>query len=130
MPLNRSMRILIVDDFSTMRRIVKNLLADLGFTNVDEADDGSTAWPMIQTLSYDLIVSDMNMPNMSGTELLKQLRSDEYLKRIPFILITAEAKREQFLEAAQLGVDGYIVKPFTAEKLNRQIEKVFEQLDQ
>lgn len=126
MSLNRSMRILVIDDFSTMRRIVKNLLSDLGFVNVDEADDGSTAWPLIQTNHYDLIVSDLNMPNLSGIELLKRLRLDNTLKNTAFLLITAEAKREQFLEAKQLGVDGYIVKPFTAETLNNQIEKIFE----
>lgn len=128
MLLNRKMRILVVDDFSTMRRIVKNLLADLGFMNVDEADDGSTAWPMIQANDYGLIISDLNMPNMSGTELLKRLRSDEGLSKLPFLLITAEAKRKHFLEATQLGVNGYIVKPFTAETLNDRIEKIFEQL--
>ena len=126
MQLDRNIRILVVDDFSTMRRVVKNLLDDLGFSNVDEADDGVTAWPLIQTGQYEFIVSDLNMPEMSGLELLKRIREDVNLNTIPFLLITAEAKRSQFLEASQLGVDGYIVKPFTAATLNNQIEKIFE----
>ncbi|HEY9018479.1 chemotaxis response regulator CheY [Thiomicrospira sp.] len=124
--MNRDMKILVVDDFSTMRRIVKNLLKELGFSHFDEADDGSTAWPMVQTGKYDFIVSDWNMPQMTGLQLLKNVRADEKLKATPFLLITAEAKRSQILEAAQAGVDGYIVKPFTAATLNAKIEKIFE----
>ncbi|WP_296831821.1 chemotaxis response regulator CheY [Thiomicrospira sp.] len=124
--MNRDMKILVVDDFSTMRRIVKNLLKELGFSHFDEADDGSTAWPMVQTGKYDFIVSDWNMPQMTGLQLLKNVRADEKLKETPFLLITAEAKRSQILEAAQAGVDGYIVKPFTAATLNAKIEKIFE----
>lgn len=126
MQINRDMKILVVDDFSTMRRIVKNLLKELGFSHFDEADDGSTAWPMVQTGKYDFIVSDWNMPQMTGLQLLKNVRADEKLKATPFLLITAEAKRSQILEAAQAGVDGYIVKPFTAATLNAKIEKIFE----
>lgn len=126
MQINRDMKILVVDDFSTMRRIVKNLLKELGFSHFDEADDGSTAWPMVQTGKYDFIVSDWNMPQMTGLQLLKNVRADEKLKDTPFLLITAEAKRSQILEAAQAGVDGYIVKPFTAATLNAKIEKIFE----
>ena len=126
MNINRDMKILVVDDFSTMRRIVKNLLKELGFSHFDEADDGATAWPMVQTGKYDFIVSDWNMPQMTGLQLLKNVRADEKLKDTPFLLITAEAKRSQILEAAQAGVDGYIVKPFTAATLNAKIPKIFE----
>nr|WP_319558588.1 chemotaxis response regulator CheY [Thiomicrorhabdus sp.] len=128
--MNRDMNILVVDDFSTMRRIVKNLLKELGFNNLDEADDGDTAWPMIQTGKYDFIVSDWNMPKMTGIDLLKHVRADQNLKDLPFLLITAEAKRSQILEAAQAGVDGYIVKPFTAATLNEKIQKIFERMAQ
>jgi two-component system chemotaxis response regulator CheY len=126
MNINRDMKILVVDDFSTMRRIVKNLLKELGFSHFDEADDGATAWPMVQTGKYDFIVSDWNMPQMTGLQLLKNVRADAKLKDTPFLLITAEAKRSQILEAAQAGVDGYIVKPFTAATLNAKIQKIFE----
>ncbi|KUJ71531.1 histidine kinase [Thiomicrospira sp. WB1] len=122
------MNILVVDDFSTMRRIVKNLLKELGFSKFDEADDGATAWPMIQSGKYDFIVSDWNMPEMTGIDLLRHVRADEKLKSTPFLLITAEAKRAQILEAAEAGVDGYIVKPFTAATLNGKIEKIFERV--
>jgi two-component system chemotaxis response regulator CheY len=130
MQINRDMKILVVDDFSTMRRIVKNLLKELGFSHFDEADDGATAWPMVQTGKYDFIVSDWNMPQMTGLQLLKNVRADEKLKDTPFLLITAEAKRSQILEAAQAGVDGYIVKPFTAATLNEKIQKIFERVAQ
>ena len=128
MQIDRNMKILVVDDFSTMRRIVKNLLKELGFSKFDEADDGATAWPMIQNGQYDFIVSDWNMPEMSGLDLLKNVRADEKLKSTPFLLISAEAKRSQILEAAEAGVDGYIVKPFTAATLNAKIEKIFERV--
>lgn len=128
MQIDRNMNILVVDDFSTMRRIVKNLLKELGFTKFDEADDGATAWPMIQTGKYDFIVSDWNMPQMTGLDLLKNVRKHEKLKATPFLLITAEAKRSQILEAAEAGVDGYIVKPFTAATLNGKIQKIFERV--
>ena len=124
--IDRNVNVLVVDDFSTMRRIVKNLLKELGFSKFDEADDGARAWPMVQTGKYQLIVSDWNMPEMTGIELLKRVRADEKLKDTAFLLITAEAKKSQILEAAQAGVDGYIVKPFTAATLAEKLEKVFE----
>ncbi len=126
MAIDKDINILVVDDFSTMIRIVTNLLKELGFTNIDDANDGSKAWPMIQSGKYDFIVSDWNMPEMTGIELLKRVRADENLKDMPFMLITAEQKRSQILEAAQAGVDGYIVKPFTAATLKEKIDKIAE----
>lgn len=130
MNIDRDINILVVDDFSTMRRIVKNLLKELGFSKFDEADDGATAWPMIQTGKYDFIVSDWNMPKMTGIDLLRHVRAEPKLKDTPFLLITAEAKRSQILEAAQAGVDGYIVKPFTAATLNEKIQKIFQRQEE
>ncbi|MGC9385412.1 MAG: chemotaxis response regulator CheY [Hydrogenovibrio sp.] len=130
MQIDRDMNILVVDDFSTMRRIVKNLLKELGFSRFDEADDGATAWPMVQSGKYDFIVSDWNMPQMTGIDLLRHVRADAKLKDTPFLLITAEAKRSQILEAAEAGVDGYIVKPFTAATLNGKIQKIFERVEE
>ncbi|WP_183142189.1 chemotaxis response regulator CheY [Pseudomonas cichorii] len=123
------MKILIVDDFSTMRRIIKNLLRDLGFTNTSEADDGITALPMLQSGSFDFLVTDWNMPGMSGIDLLRQVRLDDRLKSLPVLMVTAEAKREQIIEAAQAGVNGYVVKPFTAQVLQEKIEKIFERVN-
>lgn len=123
------MKILVVDDFSTMRRIVKNLLRDLGFSNTHEADDGSTAWPMLQNGDFDFVVTDWNMPGMSGIDLLKKIRTDERLKGTPVLMVTAEAKRDQIVAAAQAGVNGYVVKPFTAAALKEKIEKIFERVD-
>lgn len=122
------MKILIVDDFSTMRRIIKNLLRDLGFNNIEEADDGTTALPMLQNGDYDFVVTDWNMPGMQGIDLLRAIRADDDLKEIPVLMVTAEAKREQIIEAAQAGVNGYIVKPFTAATLKEKLDKVFERL--
>ena len=121
------MKILVVDDFSTMRRIIKNLLRDLGFNNTDEADDGLTALPMLKSGKYDLLVTDWNMPGMQGIDLLKAVRADadENLKNIPVLMVTAEQKKEQIVEAAQSGVNGYIVKPFTALILKEKLEKIF-----
>jgi len=127
--LNPDMKILIVDDFSTMRRIIKNLLRDLGFTNTSEADDGQTALPMLQQGNFDFLITDWNMPGMEGIELLKRVRADENLKSMPVLLVTAEAKKEQIVEAAQAGVNGYIVKPFTAGTLKEKIEKIFERIE-
>ena len=126
MAIDKNINILVVDDFATMIRIVTNLLKELGFTNIDDANDGSKAWPMIQTGKYDFIVSDWNMPEMTGIELLKKVRADENFSDMPFMLITAEQKRSQILEAAQAGVDGYIVKPFTAAILKEKIDKIAE----
>ena len=127
MQIDRDLNIIVVDDFSTMRKIVKDLLTELGFSKFDEADDGSSAWPMIQSGHYGLIVSDWNMPKMTGIELLKKVRSHSELKETPFLLITAEAQRSQIIEADEAGVDGYIVKPFTAETLHEKIHNIFEQ---
>ena len=126
--MNNSMKILVVDDFSTMRRIIKNLLKDLGFTNVSEADDGATALPMLQEGDFDFLITDWNMPGMQGIDLLKAVRSDQKLSSLPVLLVTAEAKREQIVEAAQAGVNGYIVKPFTAQTLKEKIDKIFERI--
>lgn len=123
------MRILVVDDFATMRRIVKNLLRDLGFKNTAEADDGSSALPMLKNEHFDFLVTDWNMPNMKGIELLKAVRADEHLKNLPVLMVTAEAKREQIIEAASAGVNGYIVKPFTADTLKTKIDKIFERIE-
>lgn len=122
------MKILIVDDFSTMRRIIKNLLRDLGFNNTVEADDGSTALPVLKNGGIDFLVTDWNMPGMSGLDLLEQVRADPALAKLPVLMVTAEAKREQIIRAAQAGVNGYVVKPFTAAVLKEKIEKIFERI--
>ncbi len=127
--LDPNMKILIVDDFSTMRRIIKNLLRDLGFTNTSEADDGLTALPMLQQGNFDFLVTDWNMPGMEGIELLKKVREDDELNSLPVLLVTAEAKKEQIVEAAQAGVNGYIVKPFTSGTLKEKIDKIFERIE-
>ncbi|WP_455386087.1 chemotaxis response regulator CheY [Acidihalobacter prosperus] len=123
------MQILVVDDFSTMRRIIKNLLRELGFNNAAEADDGSSALPMLQTGKYDFLITDWNMPKMPGIELLKAVRADPKLASLPVLMVTAEARRDQIVEAAQAGVNGYVVKPFSAETLKEKIEKIFERLE-
>lgn len=123
------MKILVVDDFSTMRRIIKNLLRDLGFNNTAEADDGTTALPMLQNGNFDLLVTDWNMPGMQGIDLLKAVRADPKLMKLPVLMVTAESKRDQIIEAAQAGVNGYIVKPFTAITLKEKLEKIFERLN-
>ncbi len=127
--MNKDMKILIVDDFSTMRRIIKNLLRDLGFTNTVEADDGTTALPILNAGGIDFLVTDWNMPGMQGIDLLKHVRADEKLSNLPVLMVTAEQKREQIIEAAQAGVNGYIVKPFTAATLKEKIDKIFERID-
>lgn len=126
--MDTNIKVLVVDDFSTMRRIVKNLLRDLGFTNISEADDGSTALPMLQAGDFDFVVTDWNMPGMQGIDLLKAIRADAKLSHIPVLMVTAEAKKEQIVMAAQAGVNGYIVKPFTAGTLKAKLEKIFERL--
>lgn len=126
--MDKNIKILVVDDFSTMRRIIKNLLRDLGFTNTHEADDGNTALPMLQKGDFEFVVTDWNMPGMEGIDLLKAIRADDSLKHLPVLMVTAEAKREQIIEAAQAGVNGYIVKPFTAATLKEKLDKVFERL--
>ena len=127
--MDPNMKILVVDDFSTMRRIIKNLLRDLGFNNTEEADDGETALPMLRNGRFDFLVTDWNMPGMTGIELLKEVRLDEKLKTLPVLMVTAEAKREQIVEAAQAGVNGYVVKPFTAQTLQEKIDKIFERVE-
>jgi two-component system chemotaxis response regulator CheY len=122
------MRILIVDDFSTMRRIVKNLLSDLGFTNTAEAEDGNAALAVLRSSPIDFVITDWNMPGMTGIELLKEIRADAKLKTLPVLMVTAEAKREQIIDAAQSGVNGYIIKPFTAQTLEEKLGKIFERL--
>ena len=127
--MDKGIRILIVDDFSTMRRIVKNLLNDLGFTNTAEADDGTTALVELQKAKFDLVVTDWNRPGMPGIDLLTAIRADESLAKIPVLMVTAEAKREQIIEAAQAGVNGYIIKPFTAATLEDKLVKIFERME-
>lgn len=127
--MDKNMKILIVDDFSTMRRIIKNLLRDLGFNNTVEADDGNTALPVLRNGGIDFLVTDWNMPGMSGLELLEQVRADANLASLPVLMVTAEAKREQIIRAAQAGVNGYVVKPFTAAVLKEKIEKIFERIE-
>ncbi|MDH5764409.1 MAG: chemotaxis response regulator CheY [Gammaproteobacteria bacterium] len=127
--MDKNMKILIVDDFSTMRRIIKNLLRDLGFNNTQEADDGTTGLPMLQTGNFDFLVTDWNMPGMTGIDLLKAVREDPKLQNLPVLMVTAEAKKEQIVMAAQAGVNGYIVKPFTAQTLKEKIEKIFERIE-
>lgn len=126
--MDKNMKILIVDDFSTMRRIVKNLLGELGFSNTVEADDGNSALPILKQGGIDFLVTDWNMPGMTGLDLLKNIRADEKLKTLPVLMVTAESKREQIIEAAQAGVNGYIVKPFTAATLREKIDKIFERI--
>ncbi|HPI93105.1 MAG TPA: chemotaxis response regulator CheY [Deltaproteobacteria bacterium] len=125
MTLDKNMKILVVDDFSTMRRIVKNILRQLNFANIIEADDGSTGLEVLQREKIDLVVSDWNMPKMTGLELLKAVRADDALKHIPFLMVTAEAQQENIIEAVKSGVSNYIVKPFTAETLSQKINQIF-----
>lgn len=125
--IDKKIPILIVDDFSTMRRIVKNCLKQLGFDNVTEADDGQTAWTKLQSAEteFKLIISDWNMPNMMGIDLLKAVRGDERFKKIPFIMVTAEGQKDNIIEAAKAGVSNYVIKPFTADTLQQKLEAVF-----
>ena len=126
---DKNLKFLIVDDFSTMRRIVRNLLKELGYTNVDEAEDGVVAMQKLTAGGFDFVVTDWNMPNMTGIELLKNIRANAQLVHLPVLMITAEAKKENIIEAAQAGASGYIVKPFTAATLSEKLGKIFEKLD-
>jgi two-component system chemotaxis response regulator CheY len=126
MPVNTNMRVLIVDDFSTMRRIIKNILRQLGFNNILEADDGTSAWEVLNRDQIDFIISDWNMPQMTGIELLRKVRASEEFADLPFLMVTAEAQQENIIEAVQAKVSNYIVKPFTAETLGQKINKIFE----
>jgi two-component system chemotaxis response regulator CheY len=124
------MKILVVDDFSTMRRIVRNLLVELGFTNtlIQEADDGENAMTMLRSQPFDLVVTDWNMPNMTGIDLLRAIRAEAALKGLPVLMVTAENNRDQIIAAAQAGVNGYVVKPFTAVTLREKLTKIFERI--
>jgi two-component system chemotaxis response regulator CheY len=121
-------KFLIVDDFSTMRRIVRNLLKELGYNNADEAEDGVAALAKLRGGGFEFVVSDLNMPNMNGFELLRQIRADAELKHLPVLLVTAEAKKEDIVTAAQLGASGYIVKPFTKATLEEKLNKILQKL--
>ena len=123
---DKNLKFLIVDDFSTMRRIVRNLLKELGYTNADEAEDGVVALQKLKGGNFQFVVSDWNMPNMTGIELLRSIRADAELKHLPVLMVTAEAKKENIIEAAQAGASGYVVKPFTAATLEEKLNKVFE----
>ena len=122
--MSKELKFLVVDDFSTMRRIIKNLLHDLGYAHVFEADDGQSALPMLQAGSFDVLITDWNMPGMPGLDLLKAVRADDKLREMPVLMLTAESKREQIVEAAQAGVNGYVIKPFTAATLKEKIDKI------
>jgi len=122
--VNPDMKFLVVDDFSTMRRIIKSVLNDLGYSNVTEADDGSTALPLLRDGDFDFLITDWNMPDMPGLELLKAVRANEKLAKLPVLMLTAEAKRDQIVAAAQAGVSGYIIKPFTADVLKKKLTTI------
>jgi two-component system, chemotaxis family, chemotaxis protein CheY len=121
-------KFLVVDDFSTMRRIVRNLLKELGYTNVDEAEDGAMGLSKLRSSQFDFVISDWNMPNMDGLTMLQQIRADPALAKIPVLMVTAEAKKENIIAAAQAGANGYVVKPFTAATLDEKLGKIFEKL--
>ena len=125
---DKNLKFLVVDDFSTMRRIIRNLLKELGFTNVEEAEDGVAALNKLQSGRFEFVVTDWNMPNMSGIELLRNIRKDPLIQNLPVLLVTAEAKRENIVAAAQSGANGYIVKPFTATTLEEKLNRIFEKL--
>ena len=127
--MDKSIKILIVDDFSTMRRIIKNLLRDLGYNNTHEADDGATALPMLEKGDFQFVITDWNMPIMQGIDLLRAIRKHPKLHAMPVLMVTAEAKRDQIIEAAKAGVNGYIVKPFTAATLREKLDKIFERFN-
>jgi two-component system, chemotaxis family, chemotaxis protein CheY len=119
-----NMRFLIVDDFSTMRRIIRNILKEIGYTNADEAEDGQAALQKLRSSEFDFVVSDINMPNMNGFQLLQSIRADETLKGLPVLMVTAEARKEDIVTAAQSGASGYIVKPFTKATLEEKVQKI------
>jgi two-component system chemotaxis response regulator CheY len=123
---DKNMKFLVVDDFSTMRRIVRNLLKELGYTNVDEAEDGVAGLNKLKGSNFEFVVTDWNMPNMTGIDMLRAIRADPQLKHLPVLMITAEAKKENIIEAAKAGASGYIVKPFTAATLEEKLNKIFQ----
>jgi two-component system chemotaxis response regulator CheY len=122
-------KFLVVDDFSTMRRIIRNLLKELGYSNVDEAEDGLIALNKLKQLPYDFVVCDWNMPNMDGLTLLQSIRADPHLSHLPVLMVTAEAQKENIIAAAQAGANGYVVKPFTGITLEEKLAKIFEKLN-
>src|SRR5580698_6054640 len=124
--MNAEMKFLVVDDFSTMRRMVKSVLNELGYSNVTEADDGSTAFPLLRAGNFDFLITDWNMPGMPGLELLRAVRADPKLAKLPVLMLTAETNREQIIAAAQARVDGYVIKPFTADVLKKKLLKILE----
>lgn len=126
---NPNMKFLVVDDFSTMRRIVRNLLKELGYNNVEEAEDGAVAMNMLKNGDFDFVVSDWNMPNMDGLTMLQNIRADAKLATTPVLMVTAEAKKENIIAAAQAGASGYVVKPFTAATLDEKLSKIFEKME-
>lgn len=126
--MNQGPRFLIVDDFSTMRRIIRNLLKEIGYVNAEEAEDGSAALAKLRSQSFDFVVTDLNMPNMNGFDMLNEIRGDPALKHLPVLLVTAEAKREDIINAAQAGASGYIVKPFTRATLEEKIAKIVQKM--
>lgn len=123
---NEHMKFLIVDDFSTMRRIVRNILKEIGFVNAEEAEDGQAALSKLKGGNFNFVVSDINMPNMNGFELLKSIRADNELKGLPVLMVTAEARKEDIVSAAQWGASGYIVKPFTKATLEEKVQKILD----
>lgn len=126
---DKNLKFLVVDDFSTMRRIVSNLLKELGFKNIDEAEDGAIALRKLQEGNFDFVVSDWSMPNMDGLTMLQNVRASDTLKTIPVLMVTAEAKKENIVAAAQAGASGYIVKPFTAATLDEKLNKIFQNIE-
>lgn len=127
--VDKNMKFLVVDDFSTMRRIVRNLLKELGFANVDEAEDGVVGLQKLREGGFDFVVSDWNMPNMDGLTMLQNIRADDALKKLPVLMVTAEAKKENIVAAAQAGASGYVVKPFTAATLDEKLNKIFQNME-
>ncbi len=126
--MDKNMKILVVDDFPTMRRIVRNLLKELGFSNVDEAEDGAAGLARLRGGGFDFVISDWNMPNLDGLEMLKQIRGDSTLTHLPVLMVTAESKKENIIAAAQAGASGYVVKPFTAATLDEKLQKILEKM--
>jgi two-component system, chemotaxis family, chemotaxis protein CheY len=126
--MDKGMKILVVDDFPTMRRIVRNLLKELGYANVDEAEDGMAGLARLRSGTYDFVISDWNMPNMDGLAMLKEIRGDAHLTHLPVLMVTAESKKENIIAAAQAGASGYVVKPFTAATLDEKLNKILEKM--
>ncbi|KXU89644.1 MULTISPECIES: chemotaxis response regulator CheY [Paraburkholderia] len=126
--MDKGMKILVVDDFPTMRRIVRNLLKELGYSNVDEAEDGAAGLARLRSGSYEFVISDWNMPNLDGLAMLKEIRADASLAHLPVLMVTAESKKENIIAAAQAGASGYVVKPFTAATLDEKLNKILEKM--